>query len=107
MASCMLVLRKEIPGDLHEIVDYLEQSSFELADRFSKAVRQAMLQAARHPMRGNPKVFKSPRLTNIRSWPVVGFENYLILYAVKPDRIRVLAVTHGARDLPRLLKRRV
>ena len=36
-----------------------------------------------------------------RSWRVAGFRNYLIFYESLPDRIRLLRVLHGSRDLRR------
>ncbi len=34
-----------------------------------------------------------------RSWRVKGFRKYLIFYESLPDRVRLLRVLHGARDL--------
>ena len=34
-----------------------------------------------------------------RSWRVGTFRNYLLLYEVLPDRLRLLRVLHGYRDL--------
>jgi toxin ParE1/3/4 len=34
-----------------------------------------------------------------RSWRVKGFRNYLIFYEALSDRVRLLRVLHGARDL--------
>ena len=31
------------------------------------------------------------------------YRNYVILYRIEPDRVRILRVVHGARDIGRLL----
>ena len=38
----------------------------------------------------------------VRSWPIGGFENYLILYRVHVDAVEVWRVVHGARDFRKL-----
>lgn len=39
----------------------------------------------------------------VRSWRVRGFPRHLIFYRALPDRVQILRVLHGARDLPRAL----
>jgi toxin ParE1/3/4 len=58
------------------------------------------------PGMGSPKQFRSARLAKIRSWSVPGFRNYLIFYEATDDAIIVRAVTHGARNVRRLLRER-
>ena len=48
---------------------------------------------------------RDPRLAGLRRFPVSGFGNYLIFYRQIDGGIEVLAVVHGARDIPSLLKR--
>lgn len=38
---------------------------------------------------------------------VPGFENYIVFYLPTMAEVQILAVLHGARDLPRLLEGRV
>ena len=56
---------------------------------------------------GSPKTFRNKRLVGIRSWRVKGFPKQVILYRATGDGIKVLAIVHGARNLPRLLRERV
>ena len=59
---------------------------------------------ARHPAIGR---LRSYSLSGVRSWVVPGFENYVIFYLTTPGEVQILAVLHGARDLPRAMKGRV
>jgi plasmid stabilization system protein ParE len=101
-----VVLRADVPDDLHSIVEFLDQWSTTTSDRFLKAVFPAMEELARMPGKGSPKQFHSEKLRDVRSWCVPGFRKYLILYRPMPDGIEVLAVTHGSRKLRALLLRR-
>jgi plasmid stabilization system protein ParE len=46
-----------------------------------------------------------PRLQNLRSWPVAGFEVIRIYYLVDQEAIHVIRVLHGKRDLKSVLER--
>lgn len=101
--SARIILRPQVPDDLHAIVTYLDRHSVEAGDRFMAAVFPALEGLADMPGKGSPKLFRSKRLTGVRSWGVPGFEDYLILYREIPGAIEVLAVTHGSRRLMALL----
>jgi toxin ParE1/3/4 len=50
----------------------------------------------------NPQIGRSRSdlgASETRSWRIKGFRNYLIFYEVLPDRLRLLRVLHGYRDL--------
>lgn len=105
--SGRVILRPEVPGDLHDIVKYLDRHSVTAGDRFMAAVFPAFDVVAAMPGMGSPKHFRNKRLARIRSWAVPGFPNHLILYRELPGAIEVFAVTHGSRRLPLLLGKRV
>lgn len=42
-------------------------------------------------------------LAELRSYPISGFPNHLIFYLTRPSSLIVVAVLHGARDLPNAL----
>ena len=54
---------------------------------------------AAHPGLGRSRQFRSPRLREVRSWRITGFDNYLIFYRSVDDGIQVNHVYHGARDI--------
>jgi plasmid stabilization system protein ParE len=105
--SRRVILRRDVPDDLHNIVRYLELHSIDAADRFVEALFPALEELAQMPGKGSPKHFNSPKLEGIRSWSVPRFRQFLILYRSITDGIEVLAITHGSRDLRTFLLSRV
>ena len=105
MKPCVL-LRRDVPNDLHQIAAYLEQYSVETADRFIQATFKSFSDLAAMPGKGSPKYFRHRRLKGIRSWSVPGFRNFLILYRPTSQGVDIFAVTHGSRRLRRLLNER-
>ena len=46
----------------------------------------------------------NPRLRNLRSWPVVGFEAIRIYYSLEADAIDVIRILPSKRDVRRILE---
>ncbi len=46
----------------------------------------------------------NPRLKNLRSWPVVGFEAIRIYYTLEADAKHIIRILHGKRDVRRILE---
>lgn len=89
--------------DLIEIGDYLSQQSLAVADRFLDAVEAALTLLADEPGVGTLREFSHPDLAGVRSWPIRGFENFLIFYRETPGGIEVIRFLHGARDIDAVL----
>lgn len=62
-------------------------------------------QLAQHPDCGVLYPTRNRKLQALRMFPVIGFPNYLVFYRVETASIRILYVTHGARNLFRLFRR--
>jgi hypothetical protein len=45
----------------------------------------------------------NPRIQNLRSWPVTGFETIRIYYALAADAMHIIRILHGKRDVRRIL----
>ena len=101
--SARVIMRAEIPNDLQSIVSFLDEHSESAGDRFLDAVFPAMEELAAMPGLGSPKHFRSKQLEGLRSWSLPKFRKFLILYRPITDGIEVFAVTHGSRDLRKLL----
>jgi len=56
------------------------------------------------PEWGTQRAFRHPRWSAARTWPLKGFERYLIFYRPLSDGVEILRVTHGARDIARLFR---
>lgn len=97
----------DVRADVSAIIEYISNDSLDAAGRFGPSVDKTIELLAEWPGFGGLMQFEDPRLAGIRSFPVKGFRNHLIIYDRDADgAIRVLVVTHGARNLPGLLLRR-
>ena len=75
-----------------------EHAEPDVTDRFLMAVQQSFETLARAPRAGVLCGFRKPALRRIRRWPVKGFENWLIFYIPKRNRVEIVHIIHGARD---------
>ncbi len=80
--------------DLESIRDYISRDSEYYATRFVERVIQSVETLNELPRIGR-HVPESEDM-NVRE---LLFQNYRIFYRVEPERILILAVIHGARDL--------
>ena len=86
---------------MEEIWEYIAHDNIRAADRWIGKLFDAFDTLARNPGVGH----KREDLTAypILFWPVGA---YLILYRVQTNRVEIVAVTQGARDIPSFLHRR-
>ena len=87
--------------DLDEIWEYIAEDSVDAADRLLAKLFEAFEELARTPGIGH----KREDLTQfpLLFWPV---GNYLVIYRVERGPVEVVAIAHGKRDIPALLRRR-
>ncbi|MDO9414816.1 type II toxin-antitoxin system RelE/ParE family toxin [Pararhizobium sp.] len=81
---------------------YSDIAGTDLAERFLAAVRQTMTSIGDGPNAGSPKYLGNPRLAGLRSWPIAGFDIMRAYYLTGQDRITVLRLLHGRRDIERI-----
>lgn len=85
--------------DVDQIEDYISAHDLAASARVRTAIVQQAIQLGRAPKKGMP--LRDPRggqETGVRLWPVARYRNYLILYRIEPNRIRVLRILHAAQD---------
>ena len=85
--------------DLAEHADYIAKDNPDAALRFLEAAEAAFTCLAALPAIGRRRRFQHPSLAGVRSWPISGFERYVIFYHLTPKGVEVLRVLHSARDL--------
>jgi toxin ParE1/3/4 len=89
-----------------EIVEAADHYALEggerLAERFIDALRAAFDTVAKHPGIGSPRYAHELGMEGLRCWKLTTFP-YLVLYVEREDRIEVMRVLHGARDIPATL----
>jgi len=90
--------------DLLQHFVYIGENNLDAARRFLTATQDACKALARMPRMGALRDFDNPEWAELRSWPVKGFENFLIFYLPTPTGIDVVRVVHGAQDLRRVFE---
>ncbi len=80
-----------------------EQASEATADRFLAAVEKTLGLLARSPGIGAPHETNNPRLNGLRSTAVSKFKRYIVFYRSFDDRLELVRVLHGARDIRSIL----
>jgi toxin ParE1/3/4 len=92
-------------GDLeHYAAWYQSEASWEVAQRYLRAVSTTLARLADMPGLGRPARFSAPLLRDLRLYPVERpFEKHLIFYRHDGATLFVERSVHGARDLPRRL----
>jgi toxin ParE1/3/4 len=91
-------------GDLISAATYLGSKTSGLETRFLDAVEESLDRIAQKPEIGGVYENQNPRLAGMRVWRVAGFEKYLIFYQISDDRIEIVRILHGARDIAAILE---
>jgi toxin ParE1/3/4 len=82
----------------------LTADAAEIAVRFREAVKLTIQSLSQNPHVGPRYSSNNPRLQNLRSWPVAGFEAIRIYYAVEQDAMHIIRILHGKRDVRQILE---
>jgi plasmid stabilization system protein ParE len=86
-----------VPSDLEEIVDFIAHESPRQAERVLRLLRARMKEIAKQPQiyRLRPEIGAEARLATVG--------NYVILFRIRHDAVRIERVVHGSRDLLSIL----
>ncbi len=76
----------------------------EIAIRFREAVKRTIQSLSQNPHVGPRYSSSNPRVQNLRSWPVAGFEAIRIYYALEADALHIIRILHGKRDVRQILE---
>ncbi len=98
-----VIVRNRATQDIRQQANYLlVNGNRELGEKFLEFVEYAFAQLAITPNMGKV-VLSLSDMGTIRQWRIKNFNDYLIFYKVQEERVAVLRVLHGARDLEDLL----
>jgi toxin ParE1/3/4 len=92
-----------IPCDILDIVRHINRHNPSAGTRFIREFKSSVNLLAGMPELGRMR--QDLGAPETRSWRVHGFRNYLIFYELLPDKLRLLRVLHGSRDLQAELRR--
>jgi len=96
------VLDTCVEGELWGIWHFIAQDNPDAASRVVEATYDTFKLLAANPGLGRLRRLRNPRLRDVRSRRVSGFENYIIFYRSIEGGIQVIHVYHGARDIDAL-----
>jgi len=98
---CAYVLSPDALQDLQDIWDFVAFDNVNAADQLEDEFFNAFEKLVRQPRMGHAR----PDLTERDAlfWPV---GSYLIVYRERPEALQILAVLHGSRDVPEVMRRR-
>jgi plasmid stabilization system protein ParE len=91
-------------GDIFAIWSHIADESEQSADRVEKALYEACAFVAEAPMRGHTRSDLTGRA--LRFWTLTRYPNYTVVYRPETSPLQVVAVLHGKRNVPRILKGR-
>ncbi len=95
------VLAPEAELDLNEIWEYIAQDSISAADRWIEKLEAAFDLLAGAPGLGHTRVDWTDY--PLRFWPVGAC---IAIYRVQAERVEIVALTQGSRNIPTFLDRR-
>ena len=95
--------RPQVVLDLIEIAEYLSRDSLEQVSDFLKKAEVTFHELSLNPKIGTLRNYGRKNLTGLRILRINKFKNYLILYFVHQDKIEIMNVVHGARNLKSFL----
>lgn len=82
-------------------IHYARTAGEAVAAGFVAALRSTLAAIADQPGAGSPRFGLMLHRPGLRSWPLARYP-YLVFYMEFEDRIEVLRVLHGRRDIPSL-----
>ena len=84
-------------ADLDNIYDYIARDVPYYAEQFTDKLIDAVGALAEHPRLGR-RVPEAQERDDVRE---LIFHSYRVIYLIKPDRVDIVSVIHGSRDLTR------
>jgi plasmid stabilization system protein ParE len=99
----LYVLTPLAKADIFNIWSYIADRNKGAAERVEQSIYDACAFVAEAPMRGHSRSDLTHRL--LRFWTLTRYPSYSVVYRPDVIPIQVVAVLHGKRDLPRVLRR--
>jgi toxin ParE1/3/4 len=101
--SYTVVQRQSARRDILAIIDRISDDNPAAAAAVFEAYEYSLELLKTTPDMGRRYRSADPRLADIRALPIHRYRNYLIFYRHSGERVDVLHIWHGARDLAALL----
>jgi plasmid stabilization system protein ParE len=95
------IISAEAATDIEDIWSYIASDNEDAADRLLHNLWDAMDKLVDFPGKGHVRLDLAS--DDVRFWPV---SSYLIVYRARTPHLQIIAVLHGARDIPLILAQR-
>ncbi|PSN18717.1 type II toxin-antitoxin system RelE/ParE family toxin [filamentous cyanobacterium CCP5] len=99
-----LIKRPIVIQDLIDHATYISRDNLDAGDRFLYAAEATFQRIAKLPGMGKLSGFTTPRLAQVRQYPIKGFNKHLIFYRTLPEAVEIIRVLHGSRNLEFILE---
>ena len=93
--------RKDLTGIFRY---YVREAGVSVARRFSTQADATFRRLAEMPGMGAPYDSSYDHLTDLRFFPVLGFEKYLVFYRLQGNSIEITRILHSARNIEKILE---
>jgi toxin ParE1/3/4 len=94
-----------VDTDIAGLADFIARHNYDAGLRFFDAVEQTFDVLSEMPTLGSLYEFPDAAVSDLRAWPVKGFPNHIIFYRIVGERVEIVRVLRGARNLPGILRR--
>lgn len=95
------LLSPEALEDLRNIRDFIAADNTQAADKLLDQFFEVFENLAKWPRQGHARADVTNR--DVRFWPV---GDYLVVYRENPKPLQIVAILHGARDVPKVIMNR-
>jgi toxin ParE1/3/4 len=96
-------VRAKADQDVDQIAEYIGSRNATAGRNFILAARREFEFLGENPLAGTIRLSRRHKAAGLRSWPIKGYRNYLILYLPTSDGVEIVRVLHGARDIDTVL----
>jgi len=97
-----LIVAPSALRDLRDLYDYIADDNLAAADRISEQLWKAIWHLASFPGSGHTRTDLAGK-RELRFWSA---GRYLIVYRSRSTLVEIVAVLHGSRDIPAILRER-
>lgn len=102
MTKPELILKPQAREDIKQIAAYIGENNPKAGTAFRQTLQNIYEVLLDLPEIGSVRNFRNPEMKGLRMLPVPKFKNYLLFYRPTSERLEIVRVLHGARDVSSL-----
>jgi toxin ParE1/3/4 len=102
MTKPELILMPRAREDIKQIAAYIKEDSPQSSLAFRQTLENIYEVLLDLPEGGSVRNFRNPEMKGLRMLPVPKFKRYLLFYRSTSERLEIVRVLHGARDVSSL-----